>query len=178
MTYILTNFAEEASGSGIGALGVDGKALLIQLITFVLAILVLKKFAFKPIVKVLDERRDTIEKGVKLGEDMQKEKAELEAKSAESLRKARADADKIVADAQAAGRQVVQEAEDAARTKAEGLITQANERIKQDTAVARKKLEKDVAALVSEATETIIHEKVDAKKDAALIDRALKEAGN
>lgn len=176
MTHILTNFAEEASGSGIGALGVDGKALLIQLITFVLAILVLKKFAFKPIVKVLNERREIIETGVKLGEQMQKDKAELEAKVTESLRKARTEADKIVSEAQAAGRQVVQEAEDAARTKADGLIAQAGERIKQDTALARKKLEKDMASLVSEATEVIIHEKVDAKKDAALIDRALKEA--
>lgn len=176
MLSLFTHFAEEASGSGIGALGVDGKALLVQLVTFVLAIFVLKKFAFKPILKVLDERRDTIEKGVKLGEQMQKDKAELEATVADSLRKARLEADKIVSDAQTAGRQVVQEAEDAARTKADGLIAQASERIKQDTTLARKKLEKDVAALVSEATEVIIHEKVDAKKDAALIDRALKAA--
>ncbi len=174
MLHFVTNFGEEASG--IGALGIDGKALLFQLITFVLAILVLKKYAFKPIIKVLNERRETIENGVKLGEQMQKEKAELETKVTETLHGARAEADKIVADAQTAGRQVVQEAEDAARTKADGMIAQANERIKQDTAIARKKLEKDVAGLVSEATEAIIHEKVDAKKDASLIERAMQES--
>lgn len=176
MLQLVTNFGEEASG--IGALGIDGKALLFQLITFVLAILVLKKFAFKPIVKVLNERHDTIDKGVKLGEQMQKDKAELEAKVASELHKARAEADKIVADAHNAGRQVVAEAEETARTKADGLVAQAQERIKQDTAIARKKLEKDVAGLVSEATEAIIHEKVDAKKDASLIERALQESRN
>lgn len=176
MTYFVTNFAEAAEKSGIGALGVDGTALLVQLATFVLALLVLKKFAFRPILKVLDERRATIEKGVALGEQMQKDKAELEATVTETLRKARLEADKIVSDAHAAGRQVVQEAEEAARVKADSLLAQADERIKQDTALARKKLEKDVALLVSDATEAIIHEKVDAKKDAALMDRALKEA--
>jgi F-type H+-transporting ATPase subunit b len=163
------------SSSGIGALGVDGQAFLIQLITFVLVILILRRWAVKPILKILNERRETIEKGVKLGEQLQKDQAALEAKIAAELHKTRAQADKIIAEAQVAGRQAIQEAEEAARTKAEGLITQASERIKQDTALARKRLEKDVASLVSEATEAIIHEKVDAKKDASLIDRALKE---
>ena len=38
----------------------------------------------------------------------------------------------------------------------------------------RKQLEQEVVSLISDATETIIGEKVDAKKDAALIDRALQ----
>lgn len=176
MLQFVTIFGEEASGSGLSALGIDGKALLIQLITFVLALLVLKRFAFKPIVKILNERRETIEKGVELGVQMQKDKAELDAKVAETLKSARTEADKIVSDAHNAGRQAIQEAEDAARAKADGMIAQAQERIKQDTAMARKKLEKDVAGLVAEATEAIIHEKVDARKDAALIESALQES--
>lgn len=166
------------SSSGIGALGVNGQAFIIQLITFALVILILRRWAVKPILKILDERRETIEKGVKLGEQLQKDQAALEAKIADELHKTRAQADKIIAEAQVAGRQAIQEAEEAARAKAEGLITQASERIKQDTTLARKRLEKDVASLVSEATEAIIHEKVDAKKDAALIDRALKETAH
>jgi F-type H+-transporting ATPase subunit b len=169
----LTQFGD--SSSGLGSLGLDGKAFIIQLVTFVLAFLVLKKWAFGPIVKMMNQRRETIEKGVRLGEQMQKDKAELEAKVSDALHKARSDADKIIADAHQTGRQSIAEAEDAARTKADGLIAQASERIKQDTALARKKLEKDVAGLVSEATEAIIHEKVDVKKDASLIERALQE---
>lgn len=175
MFSLVTQFGE-SSDTGIGALGVDGKAFLIQLVTFVLALWVLKRFAFKPILKVLNERRDTIEKGVKLGEQMQKDKAELETKVTEALHKARTEADKIVADAHQAGRQAISEAEDTARAKADTMIEQAKDRIKQDTAAARKKLEKDVAGLVAEATEAIIHEKVDAKKDASLIEKALQES--
>lgn len=172
MINLLTQFGEGTSG--IGALGVDGKALIIQLISFVLAFLVLKKWAFGPIVKLMEQRRATIEQGVTLGEQMKKDKVALEAKVADALANARQEADGIIAQAQEEGRQAVREAEDKARDKAAGILKEADERIVTDTQRARKKLENELVSLVSEATEAIIGEKVDAKKDAQLIDRALK----
>ncbi len=169
---IPTIFAE--SSSGIGALGFDGQAFLIQLITFILAILLLRRYAFGPITKVLHERRETIEQGVKLGEDMRKEKAELERKVDDLLHDAREQADGIIAGAQESGRQAVRDAEDKARQKAEGILAEADQRIAQDTARARQELEKEVVSLVSDVSEAVIGEKVDAKKDAQLIERALK----
>src|SRR6476660_4049747 len=93
---IVTNFAE-AEASGIGALGINGKAFIIQLITFVLAFFVLKRFAFGPIVKIMNERRKTIEAGVVLGEQMKKDQAAMEAKVTETLADARTQADGIIA---------------------------------------------------------------------------------
>jgi len=178
MNILMTTFAAEAAeaeASGLSALGVDGKAFLIQLITFVLVFLVLKRYAFKPILKVLNERRETIENGVKLGEQMQKERAELQGQVEKALHDARADADGIIASAQDTARQTVREAEDKARDKAAGILKDADTRIAQDTTRARKQLEKELVGLISDATEAIIDEKVDAKKDAQLIERALKE---
>jgi len=169
--FVATNFAE---ASGIGALGLDGKALVIQLVTFVLAFLVLKKWAFGPITKMLDERRKTIEAGVELGEQMKKDQVALEAKTAEALAEARSQADGIIAGAQETSRQVVRDAEDKARDKAAGILKEADQRIATDTQRARKQLEGELVGLISDATEAIIGEKVDAKKDAALIDKALK----
>lgn len=168
----LTQFAD--STSGLGALGLDGRALIIQLITFVLAFLVLKKYAFKPIVKILNERREIIESGVKLGEQMRKEQTKLEAAVSDSLQAARKEADEIIAGANDAARDAVREAESKAREKADGILAEAKERTAQDIARARKQLEKEMVNLIAEATEAIIDEKVDTKKDAALIDRALK----
>lgn len=167
------NFA--ASSSGVGALGVDGQAFVIQLITFVLAYLVLRRFAFGPILKVLRQRRETIESGVKLGEEMQQARAELEAKVDKTLHEARQQADAIIAGAHDTGRQAIAEAEDKARDKAAGILQEAEARIVQDTARARRQLEGEMVALISDATEVIIKEKVDPKKDSQLIDRALKE---
>jgi F-type H+-transporting ATPase subunit b len=169
-----TQFAADSSSSGIGALGVDVGALLIQLVTFVLAFLVLKRFAFKPILKVLQERRDLIEQGVSLGEQMKKDQAELEATIAKELKNARKEADGIIAGAEETAKQTVRAAEDKARDKAAGILADADTRIAAETQRARKALEGELVNLISDATEAIIQEKVDAKKDAQLIDRALK----
>jgi len=172
MITSLTQFAD--SSSGIGALGIDGKALVIQLVTFLLAFWVLQHWAFKPIIKIMERRRETIEKGVKLGEQMQKEQAELEQKVAKALHEARQQADDIIAEAKTQGHQIVQGAEDKAKEKANGIIASAEDRIKQEAARVRKQVEKELIGLISDATEAIIDEKVDARKDTALIDKALK----
>lgn len=173
MISLLAQFGD--SSSGIGALGVDGKAFVIQLISFVLAFWVLQHWAFKPIVKMMERRRETIEKGVKLGEEMQKEKAAFEEKVAKALGDARKEADTIVGGAHSQAREAIREAEDKARAKAETVVNEAQDRINQDTQRARQQLEKELVGLIAEATEAIIDEKVDATKDAALIDKALKD---
>lgn len=172
MHILLTQFGD--SSSGIGALGLNLTSFLIQLGTFIIAFLVLRKWAFGPILEVLRQRRETIEKGVSLGEKMQKDQAEMEQRVAGALRDARIQADKIIADATGRGRQVISDAEAQAKDKSEAIITSAEERISQNMKIARSKLEKELSGLVAEATEAVINEKVDAKKDAALIDKALK----
>jgi len=173
MLSLLTQFGD--SSSGLGALGLNGQTFLIQLVTFIIALLVLRQWAFKPIIKVMNERRETIEKGVKLGQQMEKDKAELEDKVAKTLHETRQQADTIVAGAQDTARQTIREAEDKAREKAALILKEAEASIAQNTARARQALEKEMVGLVSEATEAIIDEKVDSKKDAALIERSLRE---
>jgi F-type H+-transporting ATPase subunit b len=173
MLTLFTQFGAAESATGIGALGFSVSSLVIQLIVFVLAYIVLRKYAFGPILKVLDERRNTIEKGVKLGEEMQKERAELDRTVTAELHKARQDADAILAEASDAAKTTVRSAEDTARTKAAGIVKEAEANAEQAVKRARKALESELVGLISDATEAIIDEKVDAKKDAALIDKAL-----
>jgi len=175
MLLPITNFgADEASG--IGALGISGSHLVIQLITFVLAYFVLRKYAFGPILKVLNDRRETIEAGVKLGEEMKVERAALDKKISDELHKARVTADSIIAEAHDNAKATVREAEDKARSKAAGIVKDAEANAEQAVTRARKALEAELVGLISDATEAIIDEKVDAKKDAALIDKALAGA--
>jgi F-type H+-transporting ATPase subunit b len=169
-------FAEDAtSGSPLAALGVDGKSLIFQLITFILVFLILKKFAFKPITKMLAERRRVIADGILLGEQMEKEKARLEEKSNEVIREARQEADKIISIAHKESRELIHAAEKDAKVKVEAIMRDADQRIGEDAERARRGVEKDIVTLVSEATEAVVHEKVDAKKDTEVIDKVLKD---
>ena len=81
----------------------------------------------------------------------------------------------IIAGAQEAGRGTVREAEDKAKQKAVVILDEAERRILQETARMRLKLEQELVSLVAEATEVVLQEKVDPKKDAQLIERALKQ---
>jgi F-type H+-transporting ATPase subunit b len=174
ITTAFTQFA--TSTSGIGALGIDGQAFLIQFVTFILALLILRQFAFKPILNVLRRRRELIDQGVKLGEQMQKQQVELDHKVSTTLHKARQQADDIIAEAEDQARQTVQASEDKARDKATLLLDEAKGRIELEKARVQKEMEGQLVDLIADVTEVIIDEKVDTKKDAALIDRALKES--
>ena len=171
MVHLL--FAADST-SGIGALGINAGAFIIQLISFVFVFLVLKKFAFKPITKMLRERRQAIDDSVRMGQKLEKEKAHLDEEIAKAMREARHEADQIISAAHKESREIIREAEKAAGAKANALLADMEVRLDEEAAQARKHLEKELVGLVSEATEAIVGEKVDIKKDAELVTRAMK----
>jgi F-type H+-transporting ATPase subunit b len=172
--YFAAETATEHAEEGL-PLGLSFSAFLIQLITFVLIFFLLKRFAFTPIVKMLDKRHKVIEEGVKHGLEMEKERANQQNETAKIIREARHNADVIISEAKKDGREIVHEAEKSAHKKTEVMLADAEARIHEEADQARRKLEREIAGLVSEATEAVVEEKIDAKKDADLIDRAIKK---
>lgn len=168
-----TYFAAAAEEGGI--LGFSVQAFVIQIITFILVFLLLKKFAFNKIVAMLDQRHKVIDEGVRHGQQMKHEREKFEKETAGIAREARHQADEIISDAQKEAREIIREAEKAASKKSDIILKDAEARIKEEAEQAKRRVEKDVAALVSEATEAVVEEKVDAKKDAELIDKAIKK---
>lgn len=165
--------AEHAEETGI--LGFSVQSFVIQLVTFILVFALLKKFAFDRIVKMLDERHKVIDEGVRHGQQMKAEREKFEKDIAQTSREARHQADEIISDAQKEARDIIREAEKAASKKSENILRDAEARIAEEAEQAKRRLEKDIAGLVSEATEALVEEKVDARKDAELIDRAIKK---
>jgi histidyl-tRNA synthetase len=110
------------SSSGLGTLGFSTSAFIIQLITFVLAFWVIKKFAVTPIVKMLNERRKAIEDGVSLGEKLRKEALDMEEKVSKELSAARHKADEIIDEAKETARSAVKAGEEDAVKKADEIF--------------------------------------------------------
>ena len=163
-----------AKDSPLEALGVNPKAFIIQLVTFIFVFALLKKFAFGPIGKMLTERRKTIDAGVQMGLKMEKQKAQMDEKVIIALRDARLEADKIISNGHEEARDIIREAEKVAGRKTDLMLVDAEARIAEESLQAKRKLEKDLIGLISEATEAIIGEKIDAKKDAQIVDRVIK----
>lgn len=167
--------AEAAPKGGAEALGLSFSAFLISTISFVIVFLILKKFAFKPIIKVLEERRQVIDDGVKMGLQLEKERKALDEEIIKIKREAHHEADKIIATGHKEAREVMRESEKTTARKVEAMLADAEARIEEESEQARKGLEKDIIGLISEATEALVGEKVDPKKDAELIDKILKD---
>jgi F-type H+-transporting ATPase subunit b len=167
--------AEEAEASGFAALGFDAKAFLIQLITFLLVFYILKRFVFGRVVDLLEKRRLTIEEGVKLTSQLQTEKEKLDAEIVKIERQARTRADEVIAASKNQASQILQDAEEAAQKKIDVLMSEANKKIEEEIQIARRKIEDEAVDLVIKATEVVTDEKLDKRKDQALISRALKE---
>lgn len=176
INILLTQFASEAAEKeGIAVLGIDPKIILLQGGVFLLLFFLIKKFALTSIVNTLEERRKTIDSGIELGVSMKKKHAEFEEEIAKMHAKARNEADSIIANANKESDNIIRSAEESASKKVEAMLKDAEGRINREMDKARNNLRGEMLNLVSEATEILISEKIDAKKDSGIIERALNK---
>ncbi|MFZ1811925.1 MAG: F0F1 ATP synthase subunit B [Candidatus Saccharimonadales bacterium] len=160
----------------LGALGISWQSLIIQLASFVILFLLLKKFVFPALFAALDKREKVIAASVDAAADAQKAAEKAQADVRRQLDEAKKQAAVIVETAHTEATQVVEEAEARANKRAEHLVSQAESRLSQDIEKARQDLRKEMLHLVTKATTTVIGEKMTAETDKKLIARAVKEA--
>jgi F-type H+-transporting ATPase subunit b len=144
-------------------LGIDWKLLVAQIVNFLILLLILRKFLFAPIVKILSERKTKIAQGLKDAQDAQDklENADLEAKKV--IFEATQEAQVIVASAKKEAEQQKNKIIVAAQEKAAKTIKDAQERTKreEDKLVIRSKSR--LGELVVVALEKILGTKQDEK---------------
>lgn len=172
----LTHFADNASAGGLSALGLNVQSFLFQLITFIIVLVILRQFVFKRLVKTLDDRRKTVEKSITQAIETEAKLKKAETTIATMLAQGRKQADDIVAAGHKEAAQMVEAAETKAAARAEHIVTEAKAQMDVELAKARTALKAETAQLVAMATERIIGEKLDVKKDEALIAKALAGA--
>jgi len=100
---------------------------LSQVISFVIVALLLRRFAYRPILAVLDERRRKIEEGQLNAEKIKKELAEAERRYQEILAKANADAQKMIDEARESAAHLSERKQQEAIAAAEQIIAKARE---------------------------------------------------
>lgn len=168
-------FAEAAGNPGLfQALGIDWKLLVEQAIAFLVLVAILGKFVYPALIKSIDDRREAIESGLKEAQQSHEALAKAEAKIEQMIQDARKEADTIVTRGHEEAASLAAELETNAKQRAEHIVSEARSQLDADIVKAREMLKKDTAHLVALATEKIIHEKLDERKDAGLIKQALE----
>jgi F-type H+-transporting ATPase subunit b len=172
---VLTQFAADSPpSSGLGAFNVNVKEFLFQLATFAIVLYILKRWALPTLLKTLEDRRETLENSLVQAKQTEEALAKAEVKAEEILAKARVQADEALAEAKKAAGGVIADAETAAALRAANIVKEAEARLSEEREKLRQELHHELAELVADATEKIIHEKLDAKRDMSLIERAIR----
>jgi F-type H+-transporting ATPase subunit b len=153
LSYLPTQFADS---SGLGAFHVNLKDFVIQLFTFVIVLLVLRKWVVPKLVATMEQRQQTLENSLKQAKQTEEALARAETKVEEILSAAR---------------------QQAAAERAALIIKDAETRLGEEREKLHQQLRGELAELVADATEKVIDEKLDAKRDMSLIERALKGVG-
>lgn len=170
------HFAQTAeSSNGIGAFNLNLKAFLFQLITFVIVLLVLRRWVFPKLTATLEQRRQTLENSLRQAKKTEEALAQAELRANEIIARSRTQADEVIAEAKKAAASVIASGEDAAVLRSAAIIKEAQEHLATERDKLRQELRKELTGLVAIATEKIIDEKLDDKRDRSLIERAVRE---
>jgi len=135
-----------------GKFGWDMPHFIAQLVSFTIVAILLRMFAYQPILKILEERRQTIALGLSNAEKIKNELSRTEAMQREVLDKANVQATKLIEEAREAANRVREQETQKVIAEAEQIITKAREATALERARMLVELKRDVGMLVVRTT--------------------------
>lgn len=155
--------------------GVEPILLLAQTVNFIILLVVLTKFLYKPILKVLEERKKKIETSLKQAEEINKNFEVSAQKQAEILDKAREDAAKIISDAKEEAKLLAEKMLSDAAVNTENTIARTKEMLGLEKTKMMSEAKKEMAEIIALAAEKVASKSISASDREKLVNEALAE---
>jgi len=161
---------------GLSSLGINVPTLIAQIINFIILFGLLYLVAYKPLMRMLDERSGKVKESMEQTESIreQAERAEDEAKK--RIETASREGQDLVAQAVKTGEDIRQKAQEEAKPEAEALINRARQEIQRERDEAIGELRNEIADLTIAAAEKVIEQSLDKEAHRKLIDKVLEES--
>lgn len=125
-------------------------------IVFVLLLFLLAKFAWKPMLKAVNDREQKIAESLELADKTKAEMKALQSQNENLLKEARAERDSIVKDAKEVATKMVEDSKNAAKVEAEKVMLSAQEAINSEKTAAIADLKNQVASFSIEIAEKLV----------------------
>ena len=151
---ILESLGESARRTG-ETFGFQPWLFFSQVISFCIVAFLLQKFAYKPVLAVLEMRRQKIAEGLANAEKIKQQLAESEQRYQEILTKANGEAQKMIEEARAAAKTLQEREAQRAITEAEQIVAKAREATKADREREFATLKKEISRLVIDTTSKV-----------------------
>ena len=148
-----------------------------SVITFFILLVVLRKFAWKPILGAVDERENGIKNALEAADKARMEMENLKADNERILNEARAEREGMLKEAREIKTKMVSDAKEEAQEQATKMITQAQEAIENEKRSAMAELKNHVASLSIDIAEKVVREELSNKdKQLELVESMLGDA--
>ena len=147
-----------------------------QTLLFVALLLLLKKFAWKPILDAVNERETSIKDSLSAAEKARDDMEAVQADNKRILKEARAERDALLTEAKTASVQIVNQAKEDAKAAADKITAQAQETIQNEKIAAINELKGQVASLSIDIAEKVIQTELkDKATQEQLVSQLVKE---
>lgn len=134
----------------------DFGLLFWMVLSFAILLFILKKFAWKPVLKMIKEREESIAKQLDSAKAAKEQMEQLTAENEKIMRQARAEREEMLRDAKATKDKIVAEAQDAAKIEADKIIAAARAEIQAEKDAAMAELSEKVGQISIEIAEKIL----------------------
>ena len=155
--------------------GVDWPHLLAQIASFCIVCFILYRFAYRPVLKMLELRRQQIAQGLANADQIKAELARTEAQRQDVIAQANVEANKLIEEARAAAARLREQETQKAIAAAEQIVAKAREAAAQEYAGMLADLKREIGGLVVQTTATVVGKVLTPEDQRRLVEETAKE---
>ncbi len=164
----------QTSGGVVSLFGLDWKLFLAQLVNFGIAIFILWKWVFTPLVTNLQNRTKTIEQSLKTAEEVERARQEFTVWKTEEIKRARVESAELLSSAKKQAEEIKDMQLSKIKAEQAIILKQAKADIQKETETAVHSAKMQLADLVITASEKIIGKNLDTATNRKLVEEAVK----
>jgi len=154
-------------------LGIDYRLIIAQAVNFVLLLVILQRLAYKPVLKMLNDRTEKIDKSLKHAQKIEEELLITEKTKIAEIKKAKEESQRIIKEAQDSAEKKSLEALEKTRTKTKEIVENAKQEIRSEKEKSVAEAKKEIADISILIAKKIIGNSIDEKEQKKIVNEVL-----
>jgi F-type H+-transporting ATPase subunit b len=161
---------------GFASLGINLPLLVVFIVNFIILLVLLRLFLYKPVMKVLDERAQRTKDAMELAEAIKKEYEQAKGEVQKQIERGRQEAQAIITQAMQVGERLKEESKQEAAKQAQVMIDRTRSELEAERDKIVGDLRREFVDISIAAAEKVIKETLDREKHRKLIEETLQES--
>lgn len=161
---------------GFASLGINLPLLVVFVINFIVLLVLLRLFLYKPVLKMLDERARRTQEAMDLAEATKKEYEQAKVEVQRQIDQGREEAQALISQALQTGERLKEESREEAAKQAQSMIERTRAELESEREKTVDHLRKEFVEIAIAAAEKVIRETLDKEKHRKLIEETLQQS--